>query len=247
MATRLRRDVETGGNIAFVDPRTGSSKTAKPNKDASTSSATAFYLRLGAALVACYLLGVQDLLLAALTSVNCQPSTIRAGSNVTCEITTGALSSEADLSITQTGSAGRIIMLSDVAHAYRVAFSTRLAGQAGVRVSHSIFWSSASVEVIAKPAVLVEIACEPKATPVGSSVRCAVTPRDEYGNAAEVEKPGGQDGDGHYFAVTHVGGAKDLAVHDADVSFVVGGEVGSKAGIAVTLNGRRVEGTVEVT
>ena len=245
MATRLRRDVETGGNIAFVDPRTGSSKTAKPNKDASTS-ATAFYLRLGAALVACYLLGVQDLLLAALTSVNCQPSTIRAGSNVTCEITTGALSSEADLSITQTGSAGRIIMLSDVAHAYRVAFSTRLAGQAGVRVSHSIFWSSASVEVIAKPAVLVEIACEPKAAPVGSSVRCAVTPRDEYGNAAEVEKPE-EGGDGHYFAVTHVGGAKDLAVHDADVSFVVGGEVGSKAGIAVTLNGRRVEGTVEVT
>ena len=89
MATRLRRDVETGGNIAFVDPRTGSSKTAKPNKDANSSTA-AFYLRLGAALVACYLLGVQDLLLAALTSVNCQPSTVRAGSNVTCEITTGA-------------------------------------------------------------------------------------------------------------------------------------------------------------
>ena len=60
-------------------------------------------------------------------------------------------------------------------------------------------------------------------------------------------------------AVTHVGGASQLAVHDTHVSFVVvaspsggeaggehGGEAGGRAGVAVTLDGTRVESTVAV-
>ena len=69
----------------------------------------------------------QDLLLAALTSVRCDPEgAVRAGTNVTCEITTGSLASEADLSVTQLGLAGPITVLSESPHAYRVRFQQRV-------------------------------------------------------------------------------------------------------------------------
>ena len=244
---RRAKDVEAG---AFVDDRLAAEpKAHKPRAEAS--SLPVRLARVAALLGACYLVGVHELVFAALTSVRCAPTTVRAGANVTCDVATGALSSDADLSITQTGGAGQIALLSEGAHAYRITFGTRAAGAAGVRVSHSIFWSHAAVEVLAGPAVTVEVDCSladgVTAAAVGSEVRCAVTPRDAYGNAAEVEKPeGAPEG---YFTVTHVGGASKLAVHDTEVSFVVAQPVGGKAGragVAVTLDGTRVESTVAV-
>ena len=240
---RRAKDVEAG---AFVDDRLAAEPKARSDKPkvGEPSSLPVRLFRVGAAVAACYMVGAHELVLAAFTSVTCAPAIVRAGGNATCDVRTGALSSDADLSITQTGGAGRIVLLSESAHAYRVSFSTRTAGAAGVRVSHSIFWSSAAVEVLAGPARSVDVECAPARAAPGKEVRCAVTPRDAFGNAAEVEKPAGAPA--NYFAVSAVGDATNLVVHDTDVSFTLGGEAGSRAGIAVTLDGRRVESTVEV-
>ena len=239
---RRAKDCEAG---SFVDDRLAAEPKAHADKTrAEPVSGFVKLLRIAALVVCCYLVGVQELVLAAFTSVSCAPVVATAGSNVTCDVQTGMLSSEADLSITQIGAAGRIVLLSESAHAYRVAFGTRAAGAAGVRVAHSIFWSVASVEVVAGPAVRVEVDCGEQSAAVGTEVRCAVMPRDAFGNVADVEPPEGRAKS--YFAVARVGGATDLKVHDAHVSFVVGGEVGARCGIAVTLDGTRVESTVEV-
>ena len=78
----------------------------------------------------------------------------------------------------------------------------------------------------------------------GTVVWCEVTTRDAFGNVAEVRKPVGAAAD--YFAVAHVGSAREVTVHDSHVSFVAG-EAGTRAGIAIVLNGQRaVESTVTV-
>ena len=169
---------------------------------------------------------------------------MRAGSNVTCTITRSALASESDLSITQVGGAGPIALVGERATEYRVAFSTRAAGAAGVRVTHSLFWRNAWVQVLAGPAATVDVACQPAQVAPQAQVSCAVTPRDLFGNAAEVEKPAGAAA--IYFSVQAVGSARDIAVHDAHVTFVAGDASGSRAGIAVVLAGTRAESIVAV-
>ena len=51
-----------------------------------------------------------------------------------------------------------------------------------------------------------------------------------------------------YFSVSHLGSAHSLAIHDTHVTFVAGaaGDAPSSAGIAVTLDGRRVESRIQV-
>jgi hypothetical protein len=245
---RRAKDIEAAAGNSFVDDRLAAepkAQTQKPRagEDGGSSSLTTA-LRICAVLAACYIVGVHELVFAAFVSVTCTPSVVPAGANVTCMVSTGSLSSEAELTITQTGTAGRLVLLSETAQAYLVSFSTRAAGVAGVRLSHSlIFWSSASVEVLPGPAVSVDVLCAPPRVAAGTQVRCAVTPRDQFGNAAEVAKPAGVADD--YFGVTQVGGATQLAVHDDHVSFVAGG-AGARAGVAVMLDGRRVESTVVV-
>lgn len=248
---RRAKDVEAGGS-SFVDPRAAAEAEPKARTKQSQlqpqASLQTRVLRALIAIAGCFVLGVHEVIFSAFTSVRCEPAVVRAGTNVTCEVRTGRLAGDADLSITQTGNAGRIVLLSESAHAYRVAFGTRVAGDAGVRVSHAIFWSSASVEVVAGPARRVDVLCAPPAgaqtVAAGLQVRCDVTPRDEHGNAADVVRPEGAPET--YFAVSHVGGATQLQVHDTHVSFVAGGDAGSRCGIAVTLDGKRVESTVEV-
>ena len=247
---RRAKDCEAGG---FVDPRVAAQQATEPKapSDKPQSSLAgdgglgARLARIAAALVACYLLGVQEILFAALTSVHCSPATVSAGSNVTCDVQTGAFSSDVDLSITQTGNAGKITMVSESAHAYRISFATRVAGAAGVKLTHSVFRSAASVDVIAGPARSVDVDCTPKLAITDAEVRCAVTPRDIYGNVADVE-PSARGGTRPRFTVSFLGRATNLAVHDEHVSFVVAAGLGHTAGIAVSLDGRRVESTVEI-
>lgn len=84
--------------------------------------------------------------------------------------------------------------------------------------------------------------CAPKRVRVGEDVRCAVVPRDRFGNAADVEKPTGAPAS--YFSVARTGGAGEVVVQDASVSFAAA-QVG-RAGVAVTLDGVRVQDDVEV-
>lgn len=238
---RRAKDVES----AFVDDRVLAEPKARSDKPATgaPTSLGVKILRLVVFLVACALLGVQDMLFAALTTVSCQPAVVRAGTNVTCDVRTGLFSTDADLSITQTGTAGMLWLLSESVHSYRVAFATSRAGAAGVRLTHSIFWSRATVEVVPAAAATVEVLCAPPKVMAGAEVKCDVTPRDAFGNPADVEKPPGAADS--YFSVSHVGGATALAVHDTYVSFVAG-ESGSRCGVAVVLDGRRVESVVQV-
>ena len=99
------------------------------------------------------------------------------------------------------------------------------------------------VEVLPGPAIgRVELSCAPRRVRVGEEVRCAVVPRDRFGNAADVEKPAGAPAT--YFSVARTGGAGEVVVHDAYVSFVAA-TVG-RAGVAVTLDRVRVLDDVEV-
>lgn len=231
----------------WIDPRTlvGEPKTPgqKLAREASVSAATRL-LQLTGMLIACYLIGVHEMLLTGLTSVTCSPEMIKAGSNATCEIRSGPFTSDSGLSITQVGVAGRIALVDERNGAYRIVFATRLVGDAGVRVSHGIFSSVSTVEVIPGPAIVVEAECSPPRVAPSATVTCAVTPRDRFGNAASVEKPEGADD--KYFALSGLGSARELAIHDFDVTFKAGNQPGERAGIAVTLNGGRVESTVQV-
>ena len=206
------------------------------------SISTKQLLRVLALIVSAHLLGVLDFLCAVLTAVQCSPAIVIAGANVTCEITTGTLSSDADLSITQLGVAGVISLLNEDAHLYRVSFTTQASGRAGLVVSHMLFWSTSTVEVLAGPAITVDVACAPHAVGLGSKVQCAVKPRDALGNMAEVSRP--SDSSDSYFSVGALGSAHDLEVHDTYVSFIAGAS--GNAGIRVMLNGHRFESGVVV-
>ena len=243
-------DIETAEepSDADVDDRLlGEPKSAhqKPER-LDDQSLQGWILRLCAVLAGCYLLGVHELVLAAFTSISCHPAdgTVRAGTNVTCEIVTAFLSSEMALSLTQIGSAGPIALVDGTQkHRYEVTFSTSKAGFAGVRVTHHLFWSSGSVEVMPASAFgRVEVNCDPPNVRMGQEVRCGIRPRDIYGNLAEVERPDGAAAD--YFSVAKTGSAGDLAVHDTFVSFFA--RAMGRAGISVTLNGVRTSSDVEV-
>lgn len=245
---RRAKDAELGGSSAFVDARLAEPKAHydKPAAASSGSSLPVALTRIAAAVVVCHLLGVLDLPIAAFSSVRCEPAVVRAGQNVTCFISTAVLSSDADISITQTGTAGKLEMLSEAPHAYRVAFLTRATGTAGVTLSHSFFTSRASVEVAAGPATHVEVACAPPLVAPGATVECPVTPRDAFGNAADVARPAAAPES--YFSVSSVGCATNLAVHDTYVSFVASPSgTSSTCGVAVTLDGKRKESTVRRT
>lgn len=203
-------------------------------------------LRVLVVVAACWLLRVHEFVGAAFTTVHCAPATPPAGSDVMCTITTGALSRDVDLRVTQSGYAGHITPLDEGGRSHRIKFATATAGPAGVTVSHSFFRSTSSVTVLAGAAVRVEASCVPAQARPGAGVRCDVTPRDAWGNAAEVERPAGA-AEG-YFAVARVGAASDVRVLDDHVAFVVdaAAPAGAHAGVAVTLDGVRVESSVEV-
>ena len=196
-----------------------------------------------AVMLVCYTLQLQEQLYAFFTSVRCEPPIVRAGTNVTCAISTFQLAHETDLSITQLGTAGPIVALSTQPHAYRVRFSTAKAGGAGVRVQHVLASSWSMVEVLPGPAVgRVEVGCEPRRVAVGEEVRCTVVPRDRFGNHADVEKPA--DAPADYFSVRPTGGAGKVTVYDTYVSFAA--VRGPLAGVVVTLGSARVEAQVDV-
>jgi hypothetical protein len=196
-----------------------------------------------AIILLCYTVSLQEQVFALFTSVHCSPATVPAGANVTCSISTFQLAAETDLSITQLGEAGSIVLRSTAPHAYQVSFGTAKAGGAGVRVKHALSTSWSMVEVLPGPAIgRVELSCAPRRVRVGEEVRCAVVPRDSLGNAADVEKPAGAPAT--YFSVARTGGAGEVVVHDAYVSFVAA-TVG-RAGVAVTLDRVRVLDDVEV-
>lgn len=239
-----RAAAEAHADAAWVDDRlTGE---PRPHRKPPRPAASLQIAKVLLVLAACWFVGVQDLIFAAFTTVRCGEGAgpVAAGSNVTCVVSTSRLSSEADLSITQLGLAGPIVMLSSTGHTHTISFATGPAGRAGVRVSHAVFWTSAMVDVAAGPAAPghVEVSCSPPSVPLGKEVRCAVTPRDRWGSAAEVVRPEGAPPG--YFAVSKVGGARELAVHDSYVAFVAA-EAG-RAGVAVTLGGVRAESVVDV-
>ena len=97
---------------------------------------------------------------------------------------------------------------------------------------------------LAGPARSVDVDCTPKLVAADAEVRCDVTPRDLYGNVADVEPS--VDGSSGRFTVSFLGRAASGAVHDDHVSFVVASGRGHTAGIAVSLDGRRVESIVEI-
>lgn len=238
-------DVETTSSTVFVDPRLAVSEEPKLHKQrrAEGEVGTVWWLvRVGGLVLICYLVGVQQCAFAALTTVHCSPATVRAGTNITCEIVTSPHASESGLRLTQLGVAGSPALTDDTAHSYRVSLATSLAGGGGVRVSHLLFWSTSVVEVLAGQPVSVVVSCAPPIVAVGAEVQCAVEPRDRFGNVAEVERP--PSGASNFFTVARLGSARELVVHDTYVSFVPI-EVGV-AGVAVTLDGQRVESRVSV-
>ena len=196
-----------------------------------------------AIILLCYTVSLQEQIFALFTSVHCAPATVRAGTNATCSISTFQLAAETDLSITQLGEAGTIVLRSTAPHAYQVGFSTVKAGGAGVRVKHALSTSWSMVEVLPGAAVgRVELDCLPKRVHVGEEVRCTIVPRDRFGNAADVEKPEGASAS--YFSVARTGGAGEVVVQDAFVAFAA--TKAGRAGVAVTLDGMRVQDDVEV-
>lgn len=104
-------------------------------------------LRVFMAAAACYSIGLHELVASAFTTVSCQPPTVGAGQDVTCSISLSTLASPTELSVTQSGHAGRLSMLEQSERSYRISFETASSGAAGVVVSHSLFWSSSSVQV----------------------------------------------------------------------------------------------------
>ena len=189
-----------------------------------------------------YLLDVQELVYAAFTSVSCDPPTVRAGVNVSCDVRTLALSRERGLTLTQLGFAGALVLERSAPHDYRVSFATNVSGRAGVLVEHGYFWTTSVVDVAPGPASPghVEVACEPPRVAVGEQVRCKVVPCDEFWNPTEVE----QTAAGH-FTVARSGSAGELTVHDDHVSFAA--TAAGRAGVVVTLGGRSRQHEVEVT
>ena len=234
---------------SWVDHRLAGEPKAAWHKRAPTHGSGSMWrpmLRISALAAVGYLLGVHDMLFAALSDVRCVPAVVQAGHNVTCTITLVGSLHDAALSLTPIGTAGAIALLDDeaVANTYRITFATATAGEAGVRIAQSIFWSTSLVEVAAGQATTVGVACAPPSVAAGAQVRCTVTPVDVYGNAADVQKPA--NAPAGYFSVSRVGGARELSVHDTFVSFRAAEGEGGRAGVAITLNGRRVESTVAV-
>ena len=252
------RDLEAG--VAWVDPRTLVDEPTKVAPKLRPTRGTNWRilatLKVFMIVSACYMVGIQELLLAAFTHVECVPTTVRAGANASCSIMTSLLATEQALSITQMGVAGAISLISEsrssMAKEYRVAFATRNAGSAGVRVSHFIFWRTAAVEVLPGPAISVEVLCEPANVVPGAQVRCAVSPRDRHGNLANVERPTGAGAT--FFSVHATGRATRLVVEDDAVRFSVSSATSAQgpadrqdhAGILVTLDGRQFNGRVGV-
>jgi hypothetical protein len=236
---------------AWIDDRLASDKLHKQHTQQRHGGMVAYILRVAILLLVCYMIGVQQLAFTALTSVQCTPQAVLAGSNVTCVITTSPHATETLLFVTQvtSGQAAPFFQLEDYAHTHRVTFATRAEGFAGVRVSHLFFWASSVVEVLPGVASSVEVLCTPPVAMLGTNVQCAVSPHDEFGNLAEVEPP--PSGAKNFFTVTRIGCARDLVVHDTFVAFVAGipGNecVGNRAGVAVTLDGQRVESTIAVS
>ena len=243
---------------AWIDDRLASDKLHKQHtqhtqhaQQRRNDGMVSYILRVAILLLVCYMIGVQQLAFTALTSVQCTPQAVLAGSNVTCVITTSPHATETALSVTQvtSGQAGPLFQLEDHAHSHRVTFATRAEGFAGVRVSHLLFWASSIVEVLPGVASSVEVLCTPPVAMLGTNVQCAVSPHDEFGNLAEVEPP--PSGAKNFFTVARIGCARDLVVHDTFVAFVAGVPgnecVGNRAGVAVTLDGQRVESTIAVS
>lgn len=197
-------------------------------------------LRIGTLVLIAYVVRVQDLLFASLTSVACTPATVQAGANVTCDITTSRFASEMGLSITPLGSAGLLTLIADTTRTHRIGFTTKMTGDAGVRVTHFLFFATSVVNVLPGPVVAVDVRCWPNEVAPGSNVKCSVEPRDAFANLAEVERPA--DAPADFFAVTRIGTAADLVVHDAFVSFVA--QAPGQAGVRIILNGRRAAESV---
>ena len=235
----------------WVDDRLAGEPKA-PGQKATRQGASHWptrFFQAAAVIAACYIIGVHELVFAAFTSVHCTPSMVQAGRNVSCSISMGRFGSEADLSITQVGVAGQITLVDESSHSYRIAFGTRKAGDAGVRVTHSMFWSTSWVEVVAAPAVSIDVKCGPPRVALGTAVNCAVTPRDRFGNEGEVERPPGSESS--YFSVYATGCARELVVHDAHVSLFAGDAASgstacTRAGVSVILDGSTVSSAVDV-
>ena len=234
-----------GATTVWVDPRGLQKSDRAGGGGAAAGYGTA--RRLAAALAGLTtLLVLLRVLPDAILAVECAPLVPTAGTNVTCSIR--SRSGGADVRIVQQGTAGLITLLSDAAEGggeYRVSFATASAGPAGVRVVGPLIWRSVWVDVVALAASTTDVSCAPARAVQGEEVRCAVVPRDVFGNLADVVTP--PEAPAHYFSVSRIGAARDVTVHDADVSFVVGAGTGdARAGIAVTLDGRRSEATIEV-
>ena len=238
-----RKDVEAAETTWIDDRLAGESKAHKSPRGSGYSPRS--IAQLIALAVVCWTIGVHEMIFAAFTRVHCTPLLVRAGSNASCIVQRSILSSDNGLTITQVGTAGTIMMMDEQSTSYHVSFTTRASGAAGVRVTHAWFWHTAWVEVIPAPAVAVDVACRPQQVPPGADVRCAVTPRDAFGNPGAVEKPMAVSA--KFFSVSAIGSASQLAVHDEYVSFVAGDQVGSRAGIVVTLAGKPVESSVQIT
>lgn len=198
---RAGKDAESTSSVqmaeAWVDPRLRLAEEPKtPSSKGHTFAGAGGSvcsrrecLMLTALFVLAYLSGAEEIIFAYFTTLRCEPAIIRAGTNVTCEMSTSAYSREYDLSISQRGGAGPIELLASEPHWYRVTFATGTAGAAGLRARHAIFWTSSWVEVVAGPAVSAAVECGPPRVAPGAKVHCMVTTRDAHGNLAEVEKP----------------------------------------------------------
>lgn len=240
---------EEASQSGYVDDRLREEPKLARHRIDQRRSCPSLVLRICTCAVACYVLGVQDPILSFFTSVRCTPLRVSAGSNVTCVIETAPYSTDANLAIVPLGMAGPISLVDDgSSHRYRVTFSTAATGSAGVTVTHQVWSSSAGVEVVAAPCAVmdhrcyVDVACEPRRATVGTEVRCEVTPRDRFGNVAEIEPAAGV-ATGR-FSVSRSRAAGELTVHDTFVSFVP--QEAGLAGVVVTLDGVRTSSDVEV-
>ena len=111
---------------AWIDDRLASDKLHKQHtqhaQQRRNDGMVSYILRVAILLLLCYMIGVQQLAFTALTSVQCTPQAVLAGSNVTCVITTSPHATETALSVTQvtSGQAGPLFQLEDHAHSHRV-------------------------------------------------------------------------------------------------------------------------------
>ena len=176
---------------------------------------------------------MQELVYAAFTSVSCEPPTVRAGTNVSCDVRTLALSRERGLTLTQLGFAGALVLERSAPHDYRVSFATNVSGRAGVLVEHGYLWTTSVVDVAPGPAAPghVEVACEPPRVAVGEQVHCRVVPCGGW--AAD---RGRADG-GRPITVARLESRRsEPTVHDDQKSFAAA--AAGRAGVVVTLGGR---------